>query len=291
MQAAWEVLQQTGWDHPAWREAYSLGQLCLAAAYTIPEQITEASAGTPTLSATTDRVADSRAAQYEMPHTALPAETPLSDAIQSSPSALMHLKLPYKDTQTDSLPGVARPHSYRQGTNEWGCFTEDSSRAADPQNSSLKKTSPELASPTMKAMQALDLASIMGAPTEMLVPILSRTEPLARQAHQASLAQQNSHGLQQIHTALPTDLTSQQQGERAQDPTNCCSPTWQNTQSCPSFIKLVDRSSLARLSVLLNRFDAARGVCASQRQTMYSLDTNNLLITLCLPSHWLCLCA
>ncbi|KAL3144468.1 hypothetical protein ABBQ32_004209 [Trebouxia sp. C0010 RCD-2024] len=183
----------------------------------MPEQITEASASTPTLSANTDRVANSPATQCAMPHTALPSEMPPSDAIQSSPPALVHSKLPYTDAQTDSLPGVARPNSHRQGSNECGCLKQDSLTAADPRNSSLKNTSPELASPTMKAMQALDLASIMGAPAEMLGPILSRTEPLARQAHQASLAQQNSHGLHQIHTAPHTDLSAQQQ----EDPFSC----------------------------------------------------------------------
>ncbi|KAL0042760.1 hypothetical protein WJX79_009907 [Trebouxia sp. C0005] len=31
--AAWKTLQQDGWDHPAWREAYSFAQLCIAASH------------------------------------------------------------------------------------------------------------------------------------------------------------------------------------------------------------------------------------------------------------------
>lgn len=255
----------------------------------MPEQITEASASTPTLSANTDRVANSPATQCAMPHTALPSEMPPSDAIQSSPPALVHSKLPYTDAQTDSLPGVARPNSHRQGSNECGCLKQDSLTAADPRNSSLKNTSPELASPTMKAMQALDLASIMGAPAEMLGPILSRTEPLARQAHQASLAQQNSHGLHQIHTAPHTDLSAQQQGEHAQEPKNCCSPSWQNAQSCPTIIRLVDMSSLACLGVLLNRYDVASALHKDEQCTRFT-STNCLQRCVCRGAGWICVC-
>lgn len=44
--------------------------------------------------------------------------------------------------------------------------------------------------PAQKAMQALDLASIMGAPPDFLAPVMSIAEPLARQQHQAKLAYQ-----------------------------------------------------------------------------------------------------
>ena len=44
--------------------------------------------------------------------------------------------------------------------------------------------------PAQKAMQALDLASIMGAPPDFLAPVMSITEPQARQQHQARLAYQ-----------------------------------------------------------------------------------------------------
>ena len=48
----------------------------------------------------------------------------------------------------------------------------------------------EASPPAQKAMRALDLASIMGAPPDFLAPVMSITEPLARQQHQANVAYQ-----------------------------------------------------------------------------------------------------
>ena len=60
----------------------------------------------------------------------------------------------------------------------------------------------------MKAMQALDMASIMGAPAEMLAPVLHSTQPLAQQAHQANLTKQDKPSYQPAQKAA-------QQGDSA----------------------------------------------------------------------------
>ena len=127
MAAAWEVLHKTGWDHPAWREAYSFAQLCLAAAYT------NLSPSSPTRHSSNGS-------------TCQPPITP-----QGKPISQMD-------------------HSAHRRS----CTKE----AADAML------------PAQRAMQALDLASIMGAPPDFLGPVSAVTEPLALQQHQQSLAHQ-----------------------------------------------------------------------------------------------------
>ena len=124
--AAWEVLQQKGWDHPAWREAYSFAQLCIAAS----------------LISLND-----------------------TSSTDSAPNNSKHVQ---------SLPSSA---SLRSDDNSTG-------------NSPYADRASEASPPALKAMQALDLASIMGAPPDFLAPVMSITEPLARQQHQAKLAHQ-----------------------------------------------------------------------------------------------------
>ncbi len=115
-----------GWDHPAWREAYSFAQLCIAAS-----------------------------------HISL-NDTSSTD---SAPNNSMHVQ---------SLPSSA---SLRSDDNSTG-------------NSPYADRATDASPPAQKAMQALDLASIMGAPPDFLAPVMSITEPLARQQHQANLAHQ-----------------------------------------------------------------------------------------------------
>ena len=134
VQVAWEVLQHTGWDHPAWREAYTLAQLCLAAAYV-----------------------------------SLDSSHPFTVALEaSSPNS----------AQTN---GLAKDRSMG---------TEDQWHAQQAQ--SAANVTEILHCPAMKALQALDLASIMGAPPDLLGPVLDITEPLAHQAYQATFAQQEA---------------------------------------------------------------------------------------------------
>ncbi len=64
--------------------------------------------------------------------------------------------------------------------------SDDNSTGTNPHIDRASEASP----PAQKAMQALDLASIMGAPPDFLAPVMSITEPLARQQHQANLAYQ-----------------------------------------------------------------------------------------------------
>ncbi|DBA72470.1 TPA: hypothetical protein ACH3X2_010492 [Trebouxia sp. C0005] len=59
--------------------------------------------------------------------------------------------------------------------------SDDNSTSTDPHIHRATEASP----PAQKAMQALDLDSIMGAPPDFLAPVVSITEPLARQQHQA----------------------------------------------------------------------------------------------------------
>lgn len=141
VEAAWTVLQQTGWDHPAWQEAYSLGQLCLAAAYSSLDKST--------------------------PRPAAAAATP-------------HLS-----------PQITDATDYRQR----GVEGPGATAAAAP-----------LDCPAMKAMQALDLASIMGAPAEFLAPVLDITEPLARQEYQARLSHHLDHSKHMIEAAMHKSL-------------------------------------------------------------------------------------
>ncbi|DBA90193.1 TPA: Lysine-specific demethylase 8, variant 3 [Trebouxia sp. C0004] len=124
--AAWEVLQQKGWDHPAWREAYSFAQLCIAASHI---SLNDSSSTDPA----------SNNSMHVQP-------LPSSDSVRSD----------YNTTGNS-------PHT---------------DRAID------------VSPPAQKAMQALDLASIMGAPPDFLAPVKSITEPVARQQHQAKLAYQ-----------------------------------------------------------------------------------------------------
>lgn len=124
--AAWEDLQRHGWDHPAWREAYSFAQLCIAAS-----------------------------------HISLNEFNPTDPASNNS-------------THVQPLPFS---HSVR---------SDDKSKGNSPHADRATKASP----PAQKAMQALDLASIMGAPPDFLAPVMSITEPLAQQQHQAKLAYQ-----------------------------------------------------------------------------------------------------
>lgn len=269
VQAAWEVLQETGWDHPAWREAYSLAQLCLAAAYTLPELTTTASACTqpiPTSSDSAPNSPGSKAPTSEpgQPHAAAPSGRPRSSAIHSSPPALGHSQLPQNNAQTKSPPEIAKPDSHRQGSMKQdslacSCLKKDSSDPASPRKSSSKQVIPELDSHIMKAMQALDLASILGAPPEMLAPLLSTTEPLAKQAHQASLAQQNRLPLQQRHCTPPADPSSHQQRDSmhkrqtsSAQHTRC--QAYRGDQGTPGWL---DQSSLMSLRCLLNRVDTA----------------------------------
>lgn len=119
--AAWETLQQKGWDHPAWREAYSFAQLCIAAS-----------------------------------HISLNDSLPTDPASNTS----MHVQ-PSDSVRSDDKSKGNNPH-------------EDRATEASP--------------PAQKAMLALDLASIMGAPPDFLAPVMSITEPLARQHHQAKVA-------------------------------------------------------------------------------------------------------
>lgn len=127
MAAAWEVLHETGWDHPAWREAYSFAQLCLAAAYT-------------NLSPSSPTGHSSNGSTWQPPITL--HDKPISEIDHSA-----HRRSCTKEA-ADAMP------------------------------------------PAQRAMQALDLASIMGAPPDFLGPVLAVTEPLALQQHQQSLAHQ-----------------------------------------------------------------------------------------------------
>ena len=237
VQAAWEVHRQTGWNHPAWREAYSLAQLCLAASYIFPERT-------------------------ETPHTALPAEQPLTGASQcsnSSAPAVTRQNSTQQGAQIDPPPELARLNHHRQGSAEQGSMSQGSlsqgsmlqgssyhdTKQGSRRQGSLKQDSPtqqnslvkgsfeqgssrqgiprkgstKQGSHSLEAMQALDLASIMGAPPEMLAPLLNVVEPMAKQAHQASLAQQNNHSLhpaQQSSGIHPANPLSQQQGDSMQ---------------------------------------------------------------------------
>ena len=146
-------MQQTGWDHPAWREAYALGQLCLAAAYT----------GLVPCSS-----ADTKAA---------PKSTML-------PKGAHNAELASEDCNGDAE---------KQST-------------ADRSSQATAAVSVE--DFVAKAMQALDLASILGAPPELLAPVLDTTEPLARQAHQRKPAQppnNRPHSTEQAASAQPAD--------------------------------------------------------------------------------------
>lgn len=202
VQTAWKAHVQTGWDHPAWREAYSLAQLCLAASYTFP-------------------------APYKNSHAALPAPKPSSTAQDTVNSAPPHQQPCHQGAQTDSLPELARLNPHRQGSmpqcdSNTGSMQGDSPKHGSPRqgrpeqhsqtqqgrpgNGNLEQGRTKHGSHSMEAMRALDLASIMGAPAEMLAPLLTLVEPLAKQAHQASLAQENSNVL---HPAEHGDSTNQ----------------------------------------------------------------------------------
>ena len=208
VQTTWKAQTETGWDHPAWREAYSLGQLCLAASYTFPE-----------------------------PHAALPAPRSSNIAQDTVNSTPPHQQPCNQGAQTDSLPEPDRLSPHRQGSVEQGSMPQSDSNIGSielgsmqgdsrkngsprqgrperhsqsqqgrPGNGSLEQGSPEQGSHSMEAMQALDLASIMGAPAEMLAPLLTLIEPIAKQAHQASLAQHHNHVL---HPAQQSDSINQ----------------------------------------------------------------------------------
>ena len=211
-------MKQTGWDHPAWREAYSLAQLCLAASYTFPGPTRTA----PAPPANSDRAASGTASPSLVPHVTLPSQSPFNGALQPSPPALAHQR-PSEDAQPDSLPASTVPDrqgSMQPGSSKCGSFKKDTPQQGSPRKGTSRQGSPRRDSPKqgstiLKAMQALDLAAIMGAPNEMLEPILNMTEPLAKQAHQASLAQQNSPSLQsaqQSSSRCQADAVSQQQG-------------------------------------------------------------------------------
>ena len=223
VETTWKAHTETGWDHPAWREAYSLAQLCLAASYTFPE-----------------------------PHAALPA--PRSSNIAQHPvnSTPPHQQPCHQGAQNDALPEPARlnPHGQEQGSVPQGSSSIGSIGMGSVQGDSPIHGSPKQGRPkqhsqiqqgrpsngsheqgsseqgcrswgsskqgsySLEAMQALDLASIMGAPAEMLAPLLILVEPTAKQAHQASLAQHHNHDL---HPAQANPLSQQQSDSTQQN--------------------------------------------------------------------------
>ena len=196
VQAAWETLQQTGWDHPAWREAYSLAQLCLAAAYTFQDS-NAAPAGCTRLSPVT-------AGDHHAHHT---STATLDHASQTAAEPTAHMQPPLQLAQTTFQFAPSRPQLETGSSKQESCNGNGNShKSGSPEQKGSQQSRPQQASPgeishAMKAMQALDMASIMGAPPDMLAPVLHSTEPLARQAHQASLALQNEPSYQAAHKA------------------------------------------------------------------------------------------
>ena len=195
--------------------------------------------------------------QTKTPHTALPAEQPLTGASQCNKSlapAVTRQQPSQQGAQIDAPLEFARLNHDRQGSTEMGSMLQGSMpqgsmlQGSMPQGSShhdtsqgshrqgsLKQDSPtqqnslvmgsseqgssRQGSNSVKAMQALDLASIMGAPPEMLAPLLNLIEPLAKQAHQAGPAQQNNHSLHPTQRSVGTHEAnpfSQQQGNSIQ---------------------------------------------------------------------------
>ena len=164
VKAAWALLQKSGWNHPAWREAYSLGQLCSAAAHL----------------------------SMHNSHTL----TPLADT--ATTAALQHQNSSITPEQHISVRTAAL------------------------------QTPQAVACPSMQAMQALDLASIMGAPAEFLGAVLDAVEPKARQDHQAMYSQQtakaSSDSSHQHCTSSPADP------DQFALSSNNCEPQEQQTQ-------------------------------------------------------------
>lgn len=126
-----------------------------------------------------------------------------------------------EDSPKHGSPRPGRPNQTQQGRPGNGSLKQGS-----PEQGSRSWGSTQQGSHSMEAMQALDLACIMGAPSEMLAPLLKLIEPLAKQSHQASLAQQSNNVL---HPAQHSDSTNQanplpqQQSDSIQ----------QNQQACP----------------------------------------------------------
>ena len=161
VQAAWSVLQQNGWDHPAWREAYSLGQLCLAAAYSIHDSTNEA------------------------PYVELQQS---NSTLQTTQSSIRTAQGP-KDAELCCQRVQGQNSQGQQAScNPSSVQLASTGQGSTPQDiHNLGKL--DFREHAMQAMQALDLASIMGAPADMLAPVLETTEPAARQAHQTYLSQ------------------------------------------------------------------------------------------------------
>lgn len=173
---AWFRLQTQGWDHPAWREAYCLGQLCLACAYNCLDRdaAERISTGNPD---SQDRGPGNR------------SEASQSEAEEASQS----------EAAAESVQPTPAP-----------CQTADSKQAQPLRSHIAANAAADAAQqqPCLSAMRVLDLATIMGAPSAMVQPLVTVIEPKAQQYLQATLAHQtdNASCSHQLSDAEPADV-------------------------------------------------------------------------------------
>lgn len=156
--ASWNRLHTQGWDHPAWREAYCLAQICLAFAYTGLESA----------------VANQQV-RVNSSHSAAPGANATPD--HSPDNFLTHCQT---SPDNKAAPNLA---------------TSTGSAAPTEANSEQHRTYQD-------AMRAVDLALIMGAPSEMMQPFVSIIEPQAKSRLQSVLVAKSTKHAQSNGNAL-----------------------------------------------------------------------------------------
>ena len=216
--------------------------MCLAASYVIQEQTKRHHAALPAQQSLTDdgqcshslppALAHQQSSQHGAQIDPLPELAGLNHHKQGSAE---QGSMPQGSMLQGCMPQHSSNHNAKQGSHRQGSQKRDSptqqsspskgsfdqcnSRQGNFTKGSCNQSSSKQGSHSMEAMQALDLASIMGAPAEMLAPLLDLVEPLAKQEHQASLAQQNNHSLhptQQSSVTHQADPLSPQQNDGMQ---------------------------------------------------------------------------
>lgn len=165
MDACWTRLQQQGWDHPAWREAYCLGQLCLAFAYT----------ASVTSSSHANRANAKLHHQSSLNGSKIEALLAPDTPQQAAPS---HVAPPQCNIMSDSASETGAPSNVHQPLS--------TASTGQPQANA------DNCLHAIEAMKALDMTSIMGGPPEMLQPFTAVIEPQARRCHQAAMACQHN---------------------------------------------------------------------------------------------------
>lgn len=169
---AWTRLQTQGWDHPAWREAYCLGQLCLACAYSHLDSITPV-----------------QAPRFQTPDEAASPDKQEAKASHAAPL----------------LKSAATCNRHDPAGSPQQILPAKSAHAPDTDTHATEQQ------PCLEAMRVLDLAMILGTPSTMVQPLVNLVEPRAHQCLQATLAHQTDHAcctrtLPQLSDAQPTKV-------------------------------------------------------------------------------------